>query len=116
MENKRGINVGTNLTQRLEQISEQQERMNQPDMQSCTRNSVNTTRVDEGYHYFGRENEGGSRVTAVYSNIVHAATDFAGKHPNCCIVNFADPRTPGGGYTSGRDGQEESLCSSSNLY
>jgi uncharacterized protein (TIGR02452 family) len=41
---------------------------------------------------------------------------IAGKLPNTCILNFASANHPGGGFLTGAQAQEESICRRSSLY
>ena len=48
------------------------------------------------------------------SSVVDSIIKLRGK--NVCVLNFADYKTPGGGFITGNYAQEESLCHASNLY
>ena len=49
---------------------------------------------------------------------IRAAIDCHSEHPTSkiCLLNFANPIKPGGGYLNGRDSQEQCLCRQTLLY
>ena len=49
---------------------------------------------------------------------ITAAIDCHSAHPSVkiCLLNFANPIKPGGGYLNGREGQEGSICRQTLLY
>jgi uncharacterized protein (TIGR02452 family) len=55
-------------------------------------------------------------ITVTSESVCEACKRLIAREEKICVLNFASPSAPGGGFLNGRRGQEESLARASALY